>query len=501
MDIDSSASASFRLGGSANNYLQWNGGTFTIDGNLVARSGEFRGNVQVISGGSLYSGTVSGGSLVGAGYILNSSGLTFNSASVNGITTINATNGLFTTTSANIGKWNVNSSQITKTTSSGTLSLDSDTSQIIVTGYASTSAGIAAPTSGASTDIVFWAGGSRNTSAPFYVRADGFVKATSAEISGTITASSLETDNLDISSAGAITTTTGKFGVTSGGVLTATDGNFSGSITGSTITGGRIRTAESGDRIELNDPSYLNEMVLYAGSTFPGRISGFTSGSNGQLRIRSPYASGSSVAQLDLYSLGANTFFDITSTIVNAGSSLTSPIIYTGLGTDDETNTNAGVYINSSGKFVARRSGFAPIFSHKTDGSGRVFSAFIAGSAAGGITATAGGTPQFQSASDYRLKENIIDYVNATDRIKAARLRKFNLKSIPGKEFIGFIAHEFAEVDPEFVTGEKDAIDENGNPIYQEIGTTNIIYYLTGALKESILRIEELEQRLDALEG
>lgn len=41
--------------------------------------------------------------------------------------------------------------------------------------------------------------------------------------------------------------------------------------------------------------------------------------------------------------------------------------------------------------------------------------------------------------------------------------------------------------------GEKDAIDDEGNPVYQSILATNLIPYLTGALKEAILRIEKLE--------
>lgn len=77
--IDSSAAASFRLGGASNNYIQWNGSTFTIDGNITARGGSFSGNVAMTSvGASIYNGTLDGsGALNSDGFILNKDGLQF----------------------------------------------------------------------------------------------------------------------------------------------------------------------------------------------------------------------------------------------------------------------------------------------------------------------------------------------------------------------------------------------------------------------------------------
>jgi hypothetical protein len=185
--IDSSQSATFKLGGDTNNYIQWNGSEFIVQGDLRARAGNFQGNVEIISGGSIYSGALSGNNLSGAGFILNNSGLTFNSSTVNGITTINGTTGLFTTKSANIGGWDVTSSVISKTSSNGTVTLDSTDAQIKLTS-ASYTAGLATPNTNSSTDIVFWAGGSRSTSASFYVTANGILNATGAVLTGTLTA-------------------------------------------------------------------------------------------------------------------------------------------------------------------------------------------------------------------------------------------------------------------------------------------------------------------------
>jgi hypothetical protein len=55
--IDSAASATFKLGGSLQNYILWDGQTFTVDGDITARRGTFSGNITVESGGSVQSFT------------------------------------------------------------------------------------------------------------------------------------------------------------------------------------------------------------------------------------------------------------------------------------------------------------------------------------------------------------------------------------------------------------------------------------------------------------
>jgi hypothetical protein len=121
----------------------------------------------------------------------------------------------------------------------------------------------------------------------------------------------------------------------------------------------------------------------------------------------------------------------------------------------------------------------------------------------GGVNASTSGNPTFRNPSDYRLKENIRDYSGSIDVIKSKRIRVFNLKDDPDKtEVVGFIAHEFgADGTPELIMGEKDAVDKDGNPKYQSILTTNILPYVVGALKETILKVEELENRITTLEA
>ena len=77
--IDSAASALFKLGGDTNNYISWDGSTFTVSGNIIARGGSFSGNVAMTTvGASIYNGTLDGtGALTGTGFILNKDGLQF----------------------------------------------------------------------------------------------------------------------------------------------------------------------------------------------------------------------------------------------------------------------------------------------------------------------------------------------------------------------------------------------------------------------------------------
>ena len=126
----------------------------------------------------------------------------------------------------------------------------------------------------------------------------------------------------------------------------------------------------------------------------------------------------------------------------------------------------------------------------------------------------------YNTTSDYRLKENVIEITDGIERVKQLQPKRFNFISEPDVVVDGFIAHETQEVVPEAVTGEKDAMqevvitprefDDEGNVIteavmgtkesYQGIDQSKIVPLLTAALKEAIAKIEDLEARVAALE-
>ncbi len=119
-------------------------------------------------------------------------------------------------------------------------------------------------------------------------------------------------------------------------------------------------------------------------------------------------------------------------------------------------------------------------------------------SAVGNISINTTST-SYNTTSDYRLKENLTEITDGIDRIKKLQPKRFNF--IGNTSVVdGFIAHEAQEVVPESVTGEKDEVLPNGDPVYQGIDQSKIVPLLTAALQEAITKIEELETRIQTLE-
>ena len=123
------------------------------------------------------------------------------------------------------------------------------------------------------------------------------------------------------------------------------------------------------------------------------------------------------------------------------------------------------------------------------------------GSQIGSISNAGGTATAYNTTSDYRLKENVVSLAGAIDRINNLQVRRFNFIADPDRTVDGFIAHEAQSVVPECVTGEKDAVDADGNPVMQGIDQSKLVPLLTAALQEAIAKIEALETRLSALEA
>ncbi|MDB4378178.1 tail fiber domain-containing protein [bacterium] len=119
---------------------------------------------------------------------------------------------------------------------------------------------------------------------------------------------------------------------------------------------------------------------------------------------------------------------------------------------------------------------------------------------AGKISMPSSTTVNYGTTSDYRLKTNVVDLENGIEKVKKLKPSRFEWIE-NGIEVDGFIAHEVAEVVPEAVTGVKDAIDENNDPVYQDLDYSKVIPVLTAALKEAIQKIELLETRIQTLEN
>jgi len=190
---------------------------------------------------------------------------------------------------------------------------------------------------------------------------------------------------------------------------------------------------------------------------------------------------------------------------------------------------------NSSGTLTVNTiNGNAPLFLNQSfdDSANRGQIFFYRNEVKVGDIRSTDSSTSYNTSSDYRLKENIVDITDGIDRLKQLPVHRFNFIADPDKTVDGFIAHEAQQVVPEAVTGEKDEVEAIGNitdsdgnivqedvtepesleegqtwtqtgerPVYQGIDQAKIVPLLTAALQEAVEKIEQLESRIETLES
>jgi len=114
------------------------------------------------------------------------------------------------------------------------------------------------------------------------------------------------------------------------------------------------------------------------------------------------------------------------------------------------------------------------------------------GNTRGSITNSGSTQLSFNTSSDYRLKENAISISDGITRLKTLKPYRFNFKDEPDRTIDGFFAHEVTAV-PEAITGTKDEVDSDNNPVYQGIDQSKLVPLLVAAVQELITKVETLE--------
>ena len=102
---------------------------------------------------------------------------------------------------------------------------------------------------------------------------------------------------------------------------------------------------------------------------------------------------------------------------------------------------------------------------------------------------------QYNTSSDYRLKENVVTDWDATTRLKQLRPSRFNFIGESNRTVDGFLAHEVQDIVPEAIAGAKDAVDADGNPKYQGIDQSKLVPLLVKTIQELEARITTLENQ------
>jgi len=156
------------------------------------------------------------------------------------------------------------------------------------------------------------------------------------------------------------------------------------------------------------------------------------------------------------------------------------------------TNYHASLFMTDTGGIVFKPDGTSlryPLAFQNNSGS-------YVGSV--GITTTA---TSYNTSSDYRLKENVVSISDGITRLKTLKPCKFNwIIDETNTPVDGFLAHEVTAV-PEAITGTKDEVDSNNDPVYQQIDQSKLVPLLTAALQEAVAKIEVLETKVAALEA
>jgi hypothetical protein len=164
----------------------------------------------------------------------------------------------------------------------------------------------------------------------------------------------------------------------------------------------------------------------------------------------------------------------------------------------DVASTNAHIYVANT-----QTNTTAPcLYLNRQSASGRIVEFRQGGTHVGSISVTSTATAFNQSASDYRLKEAIAPLEGGLAKVCAMKPVSFKWKE-SGKSDTGFIAHELQAVIPEAISGEKDAVDAEGNPEYQAIfpAPAQLVASLVAAIQELKAELDEAKAKIAALES
>ena len=171
--------------------------------------------------------------------------------------------------------------------------------------------------------------------------------------------------------------------------------------------------------------------------------------------------------------------------------------------TSQASNEKVSVVTGNTTGMVVKNTGgatYVPIYlwNATTTGDG-YFAGFFTEAPAtfrGSITYNRGaGVVAYNVTSDYRAKTIDGTIENALDDVNLIKTHKATMNgatiSMPM-----FVAHELAEIAPYCVTGEKDAVDEEGNPKYQQVDSSPLIPLLVKAIQELKAEVDSLKQQL-----
>ena len=159
-----------------------------------------------------------------------------------------------------------------------------------------------------------------------------------------------------------------------------------------------------------------------------------------------------------------------------------------------DSASDAGVGISPAGKFYIYSTSDFGVYNTNTTGK-KIY--FRVGNVEKGTIQFNTNSVAYNTTSDYRLKENVVEMTGALNRVSQLKPSRFNFIGDIDTTVDGFLAHEVQEIVPEAISGEKDEVDEEGNPEYQGIDQSKLVPLLVGAIQELKAEIELLKTEIN----
>lgn len=329
------------------------------------------------------------------------------------------------------------------------------------------------------------------------------------------------------------------------GALTSNNPSYTGTLTGGTgvvnIGSGQVYKDASGNvGVGTSSPATKLEVVVNGGSVSGALVSN-TTGS--EIGLSHATGAGPSTYSLSLRTTGASlngiSGSAFASQVISSTTSSNALELYTTGATPVVLGTGSTerMRIDSSGALLVGTTTNDPgakVYSSTTSGSWGFFARVANGAGGIGVTNTSGtgsypamifyndgtffsargnitvsgSSTTYNTTSDYRLKENIAPMTDALAVVGQLKPCTYTWKA-DGSDGQGFIAHELAEVVPDAVTGEKDAVetytDKDGSEQTrikpQGIDTSFLVATLTAAIQEQQALIQSQADTITAMEA
>ena len=194
--------------------------------------------------------------------------------------------------------------------------------------------------------------------------------------------------------------------------------------------------------------------------------------------------------------------FEFTPSTAVGGSTYTTPVMAVDSTGNLLLNTSTQI---SAGKFCvsfSSASHYGAWFDLSNNGSGAGYIQFgVSGTSIGNITRV--GTTSavvYNTTSDHRIKNVTGEFESVTEIISSLKVHEGNYIGDDSVRPL-LLAHEVQEVMPWAVVGEKDAVDADGKPVYQQMDYMALIPILVSGWQQQQAIIKSLTARIAALES